>query len=63
MEDPGGREETPPNIELEFRRFDEKGYAFCVNPLGPYPINLIIIIKSNKKTTRVSSIVSPSPSP
>ena len=20
------------------------GYAFCVNPLGPYPINLIIII-------------------
>ena len=27
MEDPGGREETPPNIELEFRKFDEKDYT------------------------------------
>ena len=27
MEDPGGREETPPNIELEFRNFDEKDYT------------------------------------
>lgn len=27
MEDPASREETPPNIELEFRKFDEKDYT------------------------------------
>lgn len=27
MEDPGGREETPPNIALDYRKFDENDYT------------------------------------